>query len=174
MLQTVAIVVVILIAAVLILAALKPTSFRYERSTSIEAPPQKVFPLIDDFHNWKQWSPWEKLDPALQRTYSGPPSGKGAVYAWQGNKNVGSGRMEITDSQPAKKVLIKLDFISPFEAHNTAEFTLAPESGGTKVTWAMYGPSPFMPRLMSVFMNMEKMLTKSFDEGLASMKALAE
>ena len=174
MLQTVLIIVVILIASVLVIAALKPNSFRYERSTRIKAPPQKIFPLIDDFHNWKDWSPWEKLDPALQRTYSGAPSGKGAVYAWQGSKKVGSGRMEITDSQPAKKVLIKLDFISPFEAHNTAEFTLTPAGGDTQVSWAMYGPSPFMPRLMSVFMNMEKMLGKSFDEGLASLKALAE
>jgi hypothetical protein len=174
MLLTVAIVVVVLIAAVLVIAALKPASFRYERSASIKATPQKIFPLIDDFHRWKDWSPWEKLDPALQRTYSGAPSGKGAIYEWQGSKKVGSGRMEITDSRPATKVLIKLDFISPFEAHNTAEFTLTPQGGATQVTWAMYGPSPFMPRLMSVFMNMEKMLGKSFDEGLASLKALAE
>lgn len=174
MLQTVAIILGILIAVVLILAALKPASFRYERSTHINAPPQKIYPLIEDFHKWGGWSPWEKLDPALKRTYSGPASGKGAVYEWQGNKQVGSGRMEILEAQPASMVVIKLDFISPFEAHNTAEFTLTPESGGTRVTWAMYGASPFVPRLMGVFFNMEKMMGKSFDQGLASMKALAE
>src|SRR5438270_414970 len=125
MLQTVVIIVVVVlvvgIAAVLGFAAIKPDKFRIQRAANIKAPLEKIFPLINDFHNWASWSPWEKLDPALKRTYSGADSGQGAVYEWEGNKKVGQGRMEIMESSPSSKITIKLDFLKPFEAHNTAE-----------------------------------------------------
>lgn len=162
-----------IIAAILIYAATRPNSFRVQRSTTIKAPPEKIAALIDDFRAFGQWSPWEKRDPDLKRTFSGPPKGKGAVYAWEGNKQVGSGRMEILESSP-QKVVIKLDFLKPFEAHNTAEWTMAPSGDATTVTWAMYGPSPFIAKLMGVFMSMDSMVGKDFEAGLASMKALAE
>lgn len=162
------------IAVVLILAMLKPDSFRVERSTTISAPPEKVIALIDDFHAWESWSPWDKLDPELKRTYSGAERGQGAVYAWEGNPQVGQGRMEITEVNAPSKVSIKLDFLVPFEAHNTAEFTLAPEGDGTKVTWAMFGPNLFMGKVMQVFMSMDSMMGKDFETGLANMKSVAE
>ncbi|BAN49876.1 SRPBCC family protein [Metapseudomonas resinovorans] len=155
-------------------AAISPNHFRIERSTTIAAPPEKVFPLINDLQQWTAWSPWEKLDPVLKRNYSGPKEGVGATYAWQGNNEVGTGRMEITKSDPASRVEIKLDFEMPFEAHNTAEFTLRPEDGGTQVTWAMYGPSPYSHRLMQVFFDMDDMVGGKFDQGLKNLKAAAE
>ena len=114
----------ILLAAILGFAATKPGTFRVERAKSIQAPPEKIFDLINDFHRWVSWSPWEKLDPAMKRTFAGAASGKGAVYEWAGNSKAGQGRMEITDAAPGSKVTIKLDFLKPFEGHNTAEFTL--------------------------------------------------
>jgi hypothetical protein len=166
-------VVAVAIVGVLAYAWTRPDSFRVERKVTIKAPPEKIVALIDDFRAWTQWSPWEKRDPELKRTYSGARKGKGAGYAWEGNKNVGSGSMEVLESTP-QKVVIKLDFIKPFEGHNTAEFTLAPAGGSTSVTWAMYGPSPFISKLMSVFMNFDTMIGKDFEAGLAAMKAAAE
>ena len=174
MLKIIATVVVVLIAAVLGMAATKPDTFRVQRATSIKAPPEKVFALINDFHNWGQWSPWEKLDPALNRTYSGPASGKGAVYEWTGNSKVGAGRMEITEPTPSSKVLIKLDFIKPFEGHNMADFTLEPQGDTTNLSWAMYGPTPFVSKVMQVFISMDSLIGKDFEAGLANLKAAAE
>ena len=174
MLKIIAIVVGVLIVGVLVLAAMKPDSFSVERSASIKAPPEKIFPLINDFHNWGAWSPWEKMDPAMKRTHSGAASGKGAVYEWEGNSKVGAGRMEILDASPSSKVRIKLDFIKPFEGHNIAEYTLQPQGDATTVTWAMYGPAPFMSKLMQVFVSMDSMIGKDFEAGLANMKAVAE
>jgi Polyketide cyclase / dehydrase and lipid transport len=158
-------------------AATRPDSFRLERRVVINAPAEKVFPLINDFQKWVLWSPWEKKDPSMKRSYSGPAQGLGAGYGWEGNKNVGSGRMEIIDSQPAAKVGLKLDFMTPFEAHNVAEFILMPVKGAagqTEVSWAMSGPQPFVAKLMSLVFNMEKMVGPDFEQGLASMKAVAE
>ncbi len=169
----IALIIAAAIAGLLIYAATRPDSFRLERSISIKAPAEKVHALIDDFHNWPSWSPWENKDPAMKRTYSGTPKGKGTVYDWDGNKNVGLGRMEITDSAPAK-IVIRLDFLKPFEAHNTAEFTLAQQGESTQVTWAMYGPSPFMSKLMGLFFNMEKMVGPDFEAGLVNLKSAAE
>jgi uncharacterized protein YndB with AHSA1/START domain len=174
MFKIIAIVIVVLIAALLIYAATKPDTFRIERSISIKAPPEKIFPLISDFHQWKAWSPWEKIDPASKRSYSGTDSGKGAVYGWQGNKDVGQGRMEIIESMPSSKVVLKLDFIKPFEAHNTVEFTLVTQGDSTTVTQAMYGPSPFISKLMGLCFNMDKMVGEKYEEGLASLKGIAE
>lgn len=174
MLKIILIVIVVLIAALLALAATRPGNFRVQRKTSIQAPPEKIFPLIADFHNWTSWSPWEKKDPALKRTYSGAPSGKGAIYAWEGNRNVGSGRMEITEAPAPSKVAIKLDFIKPFEGHNATLFTLQPEGGATTVTWDMQGPLAFVAKVFGIFVSMDKMIGNDFETGLANLKAVAE
>jgi len=170
----IAIVLVIAIAIVLRLAAAKPNTFSVRRETTVRAPPEKIFPLIDDFHQWATWSPYESKDPAMKRTYSGATSGKGAVYAWDGNKNVGSGRMEILEAAAPAKIIIKLDFFRPFEGHNSAEFTMLPQGDATRLTWLMHGPAPFMSKLMQVFMNMDKMIGKDFEIGLANLKKLTE
>ena len=170
----IAVVLVVAIAIVLILAATKPNTFSVQRATTIKAPPEKIFPLINDFHQWGSWSPYEHKDPAMKRSYSGAESGKGAVYAWDGNKNVGSGRMEILDTSAPSKIVIKLDFFTPFEAHNTAEFTLRPQGDAINLTWFMHGPAPFMSKLMQVFMNIDNMVGKDFEVGLADLKRLAE
>ena len=170
----IAIAVAIAIAIVLVLAATKPDTFSVRRVTTVRAPPEKIFPLINDFHQWGTWSPWEEKDPAMKRTYSGTGSGKGAVYAWDGNKNVGTGRMEILEVSAPSKIVIKLDFFKPFEAHNTAEFTMLPQGDATSLRWLMHGPAPFMSKVMQVFMNMDKMIGKDFEAGLAKLKKLTE
>ena len=177
MLTVVAIIAVILaiaIAAVLVLAATKPDRFSVRRETTVRAPADKVFALINDFHQWVTWSPWEHRDPALKRSYSGAESGEGAVYGWEGNKNVGSGRMEIRESTVPSKIVIQLDFLKPFEAHNTAEFTMLPQGDGTHVIWLMHGPAPFLNKVMQVFMNLDKMIGRDFEAGLASLKQATE
>jgi uncharacterized protein YndB with AHSA1/START domain len=177
MLKTIAYVVAILVvvvAGILIYAATKPDTFRVQRSASIKAPPDKIFALINDLHAWSAWSPYEKKDPGMKRTFSGTPNGKGAIYEWDGDKNVGKGRMEITDATPPSKIVIKLDFIKPFEGHNTAEFTMEPKGDNTVVTWAMYGPASFMMKVMGIFMNMDNMIGNDFAVGLANLKAAAE
>jgi uncharacterized protein YndB with AHSA1/START domain len=170
----IAVVLAIIIAIVLVLAASKPDSFRIERAASLNAPAEKIFSLIADFHQWLNWSPWEGRDPALKRTYSGAERGKGAAYAWDGNKNVGSGRMEILEANSPSKIVIKLDFLKPFEAHNTAEFTMLPQGGATNVIWVMHGPAPFVSKVMQVFMNMDRMIGRDFEAGLAKLKAVSE
>jgi uncharacterized protein YndB with AHSA1/START domain len=170
----IAVVLAIAIAAVLILAATRPDTFSVQRATTVKAPAEKIFPLISDFHQWGDWSPYEHKDPAMKRTYSGAASGKGAVYAWDGNRNVGSGRMEILDASAPSKIVIKLDFFTPFEGHNTAEFTMLPQGDGTNLTWLMYGPAPFMAKIMHVFMNIDNMVGKDFEIGLANLKRLTE
>ena len=170
----VAAILVVAVAAILIYAATKPNEFRVQRSVTIKAPADKIYPLIVDLHGWAAWSPYEKKDPDMKRTFSGAHSGKGAIYEWNGNKSVGHGRMEVTDTAAPSKVVIKLDFFSPFEAHNTAEFTLAPQGDSTNVTWAMYGPNVFMGKVMQVFMNMDKMVGTDFEAGLQALKARAE
>ncbi|MGB9369772.1 MAG: SRPBCC family protein [Xanthobacteraceae bacterium] len=181
MLKIVGIVVVVLIvavAAVVAYASTRPDTFRVQRSTSIKAPPEKIFSLINDYRNWPQWSPYENRDPDMKRTFSGAASGKGAKYAWQGNKNVGSGEMEIIDTAPPNKILVKLDFMTPFEAHNIAEFTLEPRGDATNVTtnvtWAMQGPVPLMGKGMHMVMDVDKMVGNDFAAGLETMKAAAE
>jgi uncharacterized protein YndB with AHSA1/START domain len=156
------------------LALTKPDTFTVQRSTVIKAPPEKIMALISDFHNWPTWSPWEKLDPKMQRTFSGAASGKGAVYNWLGNSDVGQGRMEITDITPPTKVVIKLDFIVPMESNNVTEFMLTPQGENTTVTWTMNGPMPFMFKLMNVFSSMDAVVGKDFDRGLLQLKSAAE
>jgi hypothetical protein len=170
----IAVVLAIAIAVILILATAKPDRFGIQRATTVKAPPEKIFPLINDFHQWGTWSPYENKDPAMKRSYSGAASGEGAIYAWEGNKNVGSGRMEILDSSAPSKIVIKLDFFKPFEGHNTAEFTMLPHGDATDVTWLMHGPLPFMGKIMHVFINMDRMIGKDFEIGLANLKRLTE
>jgi uncharacterized protein YndB with AHSA1/START domain len=165
---------VVIVLGIVAAAATKPATFRVQRSTTINTPPERIFPLINDFQNFGRWSPWEHLDPQMQRTITGPPSGVGAVYAWSGNSKAGAGRMEILESTPSSRLVMKLDFLKPFEAHNTAEYTLQREGDATRVTWAMYGPSPFASKVMQVFISMDTMLGRDFEKGLTQMKAAAE
>ena len=174
MLKTLGIIVAVLIAGVLIFAATKPDIFRVQRSASIKAPPEKVFALINDFKAWGAWSPWEKKDPAMKRTFGAITSGKGAQYAWEGNKEVGQGSMEITEAVPSSKIALKLDFLKPFETHNTVDFTLEPKGDMTNVTWAMQGPTPYFAKIIHVFMDMDSMVGKDFESGLANLKTAAE
>jgi len=174
MIKKIAIVIAVLIAGVLIFAATKPDTFRVQRAAAIKAPPEKVFALINDFKRWDAWSPWEKKDPAMKRTWGAVTSGKGAMYAWDGNSDVGKGSMEIAESVPASRVALKLDFEKPFEGHNIVTFTLEPKGEVTNVTWAMQGPAPFITKVIQVFCDMDNMVGKDFEAGLANMKAVAE
>lgn len=174
MLKKIAIAVVVIVAGILAFAATRPDSFRVVRTASIKAPPEKIYPMLADFHAWQAWSPWEKLDPALKRTFSGAPSGKGAVYEWAGDSKVGAGRMEIADVVVPSKVAIQLDFLAPIEGHNVTVFTLAPAGDVTSVTWDMSGPSNFLTKVMGVFVSMDSMIGKDFETGLANLKAAAE
>lgn len=174
MVKTIAIVIVALVAALLVYAATKPDTFRVQRSTTIQAPPERIFALINDFHSWRSWSPYETLDPAMKRTFTGAASDRGAVYEWESNGKAGVGRMEITESIPPSSIMIKLDFIKPFEAHNIAEFTLAPNGGATTVTWAMHGPLPYVAKVAHAILNIDRMVGRDFEAGLATLKAAAE
>jgi len=173
MLKLVLILILAVIAVILILASLKPKTFRIVRSAIIPASPDKIFPHINDFRNWKNWSPWENKDLNMQKSYGGSPSGKGAIYEWNGNKNVGSGRMEIIESIFPTLVVTKLDFITPFEGHNKASFALQAVPEGTKVVWVMNGPTAFIPRIFSIFVNMDKLIGKDFEEGLEGLKKVS-
>jgi K+-transporting ATPase KdpF subunit len=177
MLKAIAIIAILLaagIVGVLVFALTKPDTFRVERSLAVKAPANAIYPQVADFHRWTGWSPYEGRDPAMKRTFGGIAQGKGATYAWDGDNNVGAGHMEILEASGPSKLRIKLDFERPFEGHNTAEFTFVPQGDATLVTWAMYGPAPFMSKLMQVFMNMDSMIGKDFEAGLASLKKLTE
>lgn len=167
-------VIAVAIAVVLVLAVRRPDSFQVTRSTRISAPPGAVFALIADFRRWTAWSPWEAKDPAMTRTYGATTSGVGAEYAWAGNKDVGRGRMRITEASSPSRVVLALDFESPFKAHNTVEFTLAADGTATDVTWTMRGPTLFMAKIVHVFMSMDRMVGGDFEAGLAKLKVAAE
>ena len=162
------------VVAVLGLALMKPDNYRIERSVTIKAPPAKIFPFINDLHKGESWSPFEKLDRAMKKAYSGPPLGKGSMYAWNGNNDAGEGSIEITESVPPSKVAMTLRFKRPMVGDDSVEFTLVPEGDATKVTWHMFGDSPFMSKVMCVFISMDAMMGPTFDEGLASLKAVSE
>jgi carbon monoxide dehydrogenase subunit G len=157
-----------IVVVFLVVVALQPADFRIQRTALIAAPAQAVFAQVNDFRKWQAWSPWEKLDPALKRTYEGD------TYAWVGNKKVGEGRMTITESRPGELVRIKLEFFKPFAATNTTEFSFKPEGGGTAVTWSMTGRNNFVAKAVSMFMSMEKMVGGQFEKGLAQMKSIVE
>lgn len=168
--------VVIVVAAVLLLAATKPATFKVERATVIAAPSSAIYPNIADFHRWAAWSPWEHLDPQMRKTYSGPPSGVGSSYAWSGNSDAGEGKMTVLESVPNEQVKIRLEFLKPFESTNTTTYALRPVSGnnGTRVVWTMEGPNSFMGKLISVFASMDEMIGKDFEAGLANLKRVSE
>jgi hypothetical protein len=174
MLKTIGLIVALAVAAILLLALTKPSSFRVERSTTIAAQPEKIAALIDDFHQWNAWSPWAQLDPNMKTTYSGPTSGVGSIYEWEGNSTVGKGRMEILAVEPTKTT-IKIDFLKPFEGRNTTDFVLEPQGTATRVNWIMNGPIRFFPgKVMSVFTTMDKVIGPDFDKGLTNLKSAAE
>lgn len=174
MLKIISFAVVAIVGGFLIYAATRPDSFRVERTATINAPPERIFPLINDFQRWGAWSPFEKKDPGMKRTMSGMPSGEGAVYEWDGNKEIGQGRMEIVESVPPSRVTLTLDFTRPFKAHNIVDFTLEPRGNSTQVTWAIHGPSPFISKVMSIVLNVDKMIGKDFEAGLAALKTVSE
>lgn len=164
----------VLVVLVLAYAATRPDSFRVARRVSISAAPEKVYPLLDDIRAQNAWSPWDKKDPAMKRSYSGAATGVGAVYEWDGNKEIGAGRLEIVESVAPRKVVMKLDFTRPMEGHNVAAFTLEPQGAATEVTWSIEGPMPYVSKLFSLFCDMDTMIGKEFEAGLADLKALAE
>ena len=166
------------VAALVVLLVLviltRPATFHIERSIIMAAPPENAFAQVNDFHAWPAWSPWEKLDPAMKKTFDGPPSGVGAKYAWTGNDQVGEGRMTIEKSEKPSQIVIKLEFLKPFAATNQTTFTFTPNAGGSHVTWAMDGENSFMAKAASLFMDMDKLIGGDFDKGLAAMKTAAE
>ena len=163
------------VAAIFAIAvALQPPDFRIERSATMRAPAAAAFAQVNDFHNWRAWSPWEKLDPALKRSYEGPQAGAGATYAWQGNRDVGEGRMTIVESRPGELVRIKLEFFKPFAATNTAVFSFKPAGDSTAVTWTMTGQNNFLSKAMCLFVDMDRMVGGMFEQGLAQMKTVLE
>lgn len=168
------VVVLVVIGALLAYAATRPSEFRIERSATVSAPPDTVFAVINDLHQWSLWSPFEKYDPNTKKTYEGPRSGPGASYAWNGNDKAGEGRMTILESKPCERVTIKLEFTRPFTATNQVNFVLAPADGGTRVSWIMDGKNNFMMKVMCIFMNMDKMVGKDFEEGLANLGRLSQ
>lgn len=171
-----AIVLAVLIGGILLFATTQPDSFRVERKAQIQAAPEKIFAVLNDFHQWDNWSPWSKLDPDMKKKFSGSENGVGSIYEWEGNNQVGQGRMEITESAPHSKIALKLDFLKPMEGHSITEFTLSPaqDSQSTEVTWAMHGPNNYLSKIMCTFVSMDKMIGKDFEAGLSNLKAIAE
>ena len=166
----------LLIAIVVLLgvATTRPDSFHVERSSDIKASPQKIFESISDFHKWRSWSPWEDIDPAMKRSYSGPASGTGTAYMWEGNLKVGTGRMEIVDSAAPSQVVIRFDYLKPISMSSTVAFVLADTAGVTHVTWSLDGSNSFLMKVVSIFMDMDKIMGKDFEAGLAKLKAISE
>ena len=156
------------------IVAMQPSDFRVARTAVIAAPAPAVFAQVNDYRNWKAWSPYEKLDPAMKKTYEGAASGTGAIYTWAGNSQAGEGRATITESRPSELIRIKLEFLKPFAATNTAEFTFKPDGDRTAVTWSLTGTRNFMFKAVGLFMNMDKMVGGQFEEGLAQLKSVAE
>lgn len=164
------IVVVVLVAVV----ATRPARFRVERSATVAAPPAAVFAHVNDFHAWGAWSPWEKIDPGMQRTFGGAPAGAGSTYAWSGNHEIGKGRMTIERSDPPRLVAIRLEFFEPMAATNAATFTFVPVPAGTQVTWAMEGENSFVGKAVSLVMDVDAMVGDHFERGLATLKGIVE
>jgi len=174
MIKKIIVTIIVLIVALLAFAATRPDAFRVQRTARINAAPDRIYANLEDFHRWTAWSPWEKMDSAMRRTHSGAPKGVGAVYEWEGNSKVGKGRMEIVKASTPTELTVKLDFLKPFEAHNFAEFTLRPVGASTDVTWSMFGPSPFVSKVMGIFFDMDRMVGTDFENGLANLKTVAE
>src|SRR5437660_3087557 len=165
MLWKILIAVAVIVIGLAVVVAFQPTSFRVTRTATISASPAAVFAQVNDFHNWVAWSPWEKLDPGMKRSYEGAPSGAGAMYAWAGNRQVGEGRMTITESRPSDLIRIKLEFMKPFKATNATEFTFIPEGQLTRVTWTMSGRNNFFGKAFCLLKNMDHMVGGDFEKG---------
>ena len=174
MLMKILVVVAVILLGFLGVVAMRPAEYRVARTVIISAPAPAVFAQVNDFHKWEAWNPWAKLDPAMKQTYEGAPTGTGAIYTWTGNKQVGEGRMTLTESRPNELIRIKLDFIRPFESTCTAEFHFKPEGDQTAVTWSMFGENDFLAKAFCLFMNMDKTVGGDFEKGLAQMKAVTE
>jgi len=175
MFKRILIVLMVAVAGFVAYAATRPGTYRVERSLRVDAPPAVVFAQLDDFKAWAAWSPWEGKDPQMRKTYEGPASGVGAIYAWQGNQKVGEGRMTVTDSRPPADVKLRLEFIKPFAAVARTEFIVVPETPGTvSVTWSMEGTNNLIAKMFGVFMNMDAMIGNDFEAGLANLKRVAE
>lgn len=170
----VAIALVFVVAILVACAATRPDMFRVQRSTGIDAPAERIFPLIANLRSMNTWNPFVEPDPAIKIAYSGPDSGKGAAHTWSGNSKVGEGRIEVTDAAPCSRVAMQLDMFKPMKARNAVEFTLAPNGQTTMVTWAMSGRQPFMAKVMALFIDCDKMVGSQFERGLARLKAIAE
>lgn len=173
MLKVILIAIVVLLAAILVYAATRPDILHVERTIDIKAPPQKIFALINDFRLWDAWTPYNK-DPAMKKTYSGSASGKGAMYAWEGNKEVGRGEITITDTTPPKEIVMALHMIQPFEGRNHVVFSLDTKGDATTVTWMLEDKHTYFMKVMSLFLNLDRMIGGDFETGLARLKAVAE
>jgi len=173
MLRTILLVVLALLLAGVAYVASRPSSFVISRSAVVLAPPEAVFALLNDFHQWSRWSPYEKLDPNMKRTFDGPASGPGASYAWSGNGDVGEGSMKILDARDPRWVTIDLEFTKPFRTKNQTTFTLLPLEGGTRVIWSMKGENGFVGKAMSLFVEMDALVGKDFEQGLANLDKAA-
>ena len=174
MAQILALVAAIALVGFIAYVATRPNELRVSREATIAAPPERIYAHLANLRGWGPWSPWERKDPGMKRTFEGPESGVGAAYGWEGNKDVGSGRMEVTKATSPSYLAIDLHFLKPFEARNTAEFTLEATGAATRVAWVMFGPANFMSKLMGVFMDMDRMIGRDFEAGLANLKALCE
>jgi Polyketide cyclase / dehydrase and lipid transport len=174
MLIKILIAVAVIVVVFIVVVAMQPSVFRVARSATMSAPAPAVFAQVNDFHKWEAWNPWGKIDPAMKQTYEGAPAGPGAIYTWVGNKNVGEGRMTLTESRPSDLIRIKLEFFKPFAGTNIAEFTFKPAGNQTAVTWSMTGKNNFMAKAIHLFMNMDKMIGGQFETGLAQMKSIVE
>ncbi len=174
MLEIILIALVVIIIVFVLIVTMQPSDFRITRSATMPAPAPMVFAQVNNLDNWEAWSPWAKLDPAAKNSYEGPPAGTGAIFSWAGNNQVGEGRMTITESRPNEYVRFKLEFLKPFKATNTAEFTFKPEGNQTTVTWSMFGKNNFMSKTIGLFMNCDKMVGGQFEQGLAQMKSVVK
>jgi hypothetical protein len=174
MLAKILIAVAVVIAALAGYVATRPGEFSVTRSAAIAAPAPAVFVHVNELRKWQAWSPWAKKDPQMKQSYEGPPAGTGAVTSWVGNKDVGEGRMTIVESRPGELIRFKLEFLEPFAATNSAEFTFQPEGGGTRVTWTMQGQSNFIGKALHLAFDFDKMVGADFEQGLAGIKRIVE
>jgi hypothetical protein len=166
---------VIAVAGVVLYAlTTQPDTFRISRTATINAPADKIFGIVTDLRRGVEWSPYEKKDPNMKKSFNGPATGPGSQMAWDGNKDIGAGTLTIANTTAPSKVVLNLDMTRPMEGHNIIEYDLAPESGGTRMTWSMHGPMNPIGKVMCLFLNMDKMVGKDFEDGLRNLKALAE
>lgn len=174
MIKKILLAIVAIVAAILVVAAFQSEDYQVERRATFAVPAAAVFPHVNEFKKWQAWSPWEKLDPEMKRTFAGPAAGQGSSYSWTGNSKVGEGKMTIAESRPNEKVLIKLEFIKPFESSCDTVFAFAPEGNGSSVTWTMTGKKNYLSKVMCMFVSMDKMVGGDFEKGLAALKLVAE